>query len=88
MEIVWTRQALSDLGEIEHYIQQERPRAAERVAMHLLSSVEHLGEFPELGRPGPRPGTRSVIIPPYVISYRVRHDRVEVLSVWHGRRRR
>ncbi len=48
--------------------------------------VEHLAEFPELGRPGLRPGTRSLTIPPYVITYRVRPDRLEILSVWHGRR--
>jgi len=27
MQIEWTEQALSDLSEIEHYIEQERPRA-------------------------------------------------------------
>ena len=91
MQIDWTQQALSDLAEIEHYIEQERPEAARRVAAHLLSSVEHLAEFPQLGkpgRPGARSGTRNLIIPPYVISYRVRSQRLEILSIWHGRRRR
>ena len=88
MQIVWTRQALFDLAEIEHYIEKERPKAAERVAMHLVSSVEHLAEFPELGRLGLRPGTRDLVVPPYVISYRVRRDRLEILSIWHGRRKR
>ena len=87
MQVVWTEQALADLAEIERYIEQERPEAAERVAAHLGSSVEYLAEFPEMGRPGPRPGTRSLIIPPYVISYRVRRARLEILSIWHGRRR-
>ncbi len=91
MQIVWTQQALSDLAEIEHYIEQERPEAAQRVAAVLSSSVEHLAEFPQLGkpgRPGPGPETRSLVIPPYVISYRVRSQRLEILSIWHGRRRR
>jgi addiction module RelE/StbE family toxin len=87
MEIVWTEQAISDLAEIEDYIAQDKPQAAERVANHLLSSVEHLAEFPNLGKPGRRPGTRELIIPPYVISYRVRVKILEILSVWHGRRR-
>jgi addiction module RelE/StbE family toxin len=85
MQIVWTQQALSDLAEIEHYIEQDRPEAAQRVAAVLSSSVEHLAEFPQLGKPGPRPGTRSLIIPPYVISYRARSQRLEILSIWHGR---
>ncbi len=87
MQIDWTRQALADLAEIEHYIEQERPAAAQRVAAHLVSSVEHLAEFPQLGRRGRRPETRSLVIPPYVISYRVRSQRLEILSIWHGRRR-
>jgi toxin ParE1/3/4 len=88
MQIEWTEQALSDLSEIEHYIEQERPRAAQRVAAHLWTSVEHLAEFPRLGKPGRRPGTRTLIIPPFVISYRVRSERLEILSIWHGRRGR
>jgi addiction module RelE/StbE family toxin len=86
MEIVWTEQAISDLAEIEDYIAQDKPQAAERVAAHLVSSVEHLAEFPHLGKPGRRPGTRNLIIPPYVISYRARVNLLEILSVWHGRR--
>ncbi len=88
MQIDWTQQALSDLAEIERYIEQDRPAAAQRVAAHLWSSVEHLAEFPQLGKPGRRPGTRNLIIPPYVISYRVRSQRLEILSIGHGRRRR
>jgi len=88
MQIDWTQQALADLAEIEHYIEQERPAAAQRVAAHLVSSVEHVAEFPQLGRRGRRPGTRNLIIPPYVISYRVRSQRLEILSIWHGRRTR
>jgi addiction module RelE/StbE family toxin len=87
MQIVWTEQAASDLAEIEHYIQQEKPEAARRVAAHLWSSVEHLAEFPQLGRPGRRPGTRELTVSPYIISYRIRAGRLEILSVWHGRRK-
>ncbi|HET7842210.1 MAG TPA: type II toxin-antitoxin system RelE/ParE family toxin, partial [Terriglobia bacterium] len=88
MKIVWTEQAIADLEEIEHYIAQERPSAARRVAAHLVTSVEHLAEFPQLGRPGPRPGMRSLVTPPYVISYRVRSGSLQVLTIWHGRRQR
>ncbi len=86
MEIVWTKQAVTDLAEIEQYIQLDRPSAARRVAAHLRSSVEHLAEFPDLGRQGRRPGTRELVNPPYLITYRVRGTRLEILSVWHGRR--
>ena len=88
MRIVWTEQAIKDLSEIKEYIEQERPAAARRVAAHLLSSVEHLGDFPHLGKLGPRPGTHSLVVPPYMISYRVRKQSLQNLSVWHGRRKR
>ena len=88
MQIGWTEQAISDLSEIEDYIAQDKPEAARRVATHLWSSVEHLAEFPRVGRPGRRPDTRELTIPPYVITYRLRPDRLEILSVWHGRRER
>ncbi|PYV17827.1 MAG: type II toxin-antitoxin system mRNA interferase toxin, RelE/StbE family [Acidobacteria bacterium] len=88
MQIEWTRQAIRDLTEIETYIQKDKPAAARQVAAHLASSVEHLAEFPELGKLGPRPGTRELVIPPYIISYRVRSERLEILSIWHGGRGR
>lgn len=88
MKIVWTEQAVSDLAEIEDYIALDKPQAARRVAAHLASSVEHLAEFPHLGRPGRRFETRELIIPPYVITYRLRPGRLEILSVWHSRRRK
>jgi toxin ParE1/3/4 len=88
MRIEWTRQAVRDLAEIQGYIEKDKPAAARRVAAHLLASVEHLASFPELGKPGPRPGTRELIIPPYIISYRVRAKCLDILSIWHGRRAR
>ena len=87
MRIVWTERAVTDLQKIENHIARERPAAAQRVAAHLLGSVEHLAEFPHLGKPGPRPGMRSLVAPPYMISYRVRTDTLQILSVWDGRRK-
>jgi toxin ParE1/3/4 len=86
VRIVWTERAVADLEEIERYIERDRPSAARRVAAHLVASVENLAEFPGLGKPGHRPGMRSLVTPPYVISYRVRSRRLEILSIWHGRR--
>lgn len=86
MQIVWTEQAISDLAEIEDYIAQVKPSAAERVANHLISSVEHLAEFPQFGKQGRRPRTRELVVPPYVIIYRLKSECLEILSVWHGRR--
>ncbi len=57
--------------------------------MALLTAVEHLAELPNLGRPGRVSGTRELVVPgtPYVIPYRLRGDRLEVIAVFHGRQR-
>ncbi len=57
--------------------------------MALLTAVEHLAELPNLGRPGRAWGTRELVVPgtPYVIPYRLRGDRLEVIAVFHGRQR-
>jgi plasmid stabilization system protein ParE len=46
--------------------------------------------FPEMGRPGSDPGTRELVVGPYIIVYEVRHERDElvVLGVFHGRQQR
>jgi toxin ParE1/3/4 len=42
-----------------------------------------------LGRPGRAVGTRERIVPdtPYVIPYRVRRGRLELIAVFHGRQK-
>ncbi len=42
-----------------------------------------------MGRPGRVLGTRELVVSetPYVIPYRVRQDRLELLAVFHGRQK-
>jgi toxin ParE1/3/4 len=56
---------------------------------HIFSAVELLERFPETGRPGRISGTRElVIVPtPFLIAYRVRKGKIEVLSLLHGARK-
>jgi plasmid stabilization system protein ParE len=69
------------------YIARDNPEAAADVALMLLAAVERLAELPNLGRPGRLAGTRELVVPgtPYVIPYRVKPERLEIIAVFHGR---
>ena len=44
-------------------------------------------DHPSLGRAGRVPGTRELVVPdtPYLVPYRVRGMRIEILRIFHGR---
>jgi addiction module RelE/StbE family toxin len=86
VRIVWPRRAIRHLVSLRDYIARDKPDAAEGVARTLLAGVDKLVEFPNIGRPGRVVGTRELIVPttPFVIAYRLRGDRLEVLAVFHG----
>ena len=89
MKIVWPRRAIWRLVHIRDYIAKDNPGAAARIAERILQSVEALTGQPDMGRPGRIAGTRELVVPatPYVIPYRVRAGRLELLAVFHGRQK-
>lgn len=89
MIIVWSPRAIEHLAHLRSYVARDNPEAANRIAGALLEAVERLAELPNLGRPGPVAGTREFVVAgtPYVIPYRVRTDRLEVITVFHGRQK-
>lgn len=89
MIVVWSPRAVEHLAHLRSYIERDNPKAANRVATVLLETVERLAELPNAGRPGRVAGTRELVVPgtPYVIPYRLRGDRLEVIAVVHGRQK-
>ncbi len=89
MIILWSPRAIGHLVRLREYIARDNPKAANRIAVALLEAVERLADLPNLGRPGRVAGTRETVVPgtPYVIAYRVRGDRLEVIAVFHGRQK-
>jgi toxin ParE1/3/4 len=87
--IVWSPRAVEHLTHLRSYVERDNPKAANRVATSLVETVERLAELPNLGRPGRVAGTRELVVPgtPYVIPYRLRSDRLEVIAVFHGRQK-
>lgn len=89
MTITWSPEAVDDIASLRAHIAEDNPRAALRVALHIIRNVESLlAENPQMGRSGRVPGTRELVIPntPYVVPYRLQGKTIQVLRVYHGAR--
>ncbi len=82
--------ATRDLRDIFEFIEQDSPETARDVARRLMKSLQLLAQNPSVGRPSKTEAMREWSVPnlPYVVPYRVRRDKVEVLRIYHTRRNR
>ena len=89
MQLRWLKNALQNLREEADYIAQDDPQAAARIVALIEGAVALLADQPGLGRTGRVPGTRELVVvgTPYLVPYRVRGERIDILRVFHGRRR-
>jgi toxin ParE1/3/4 len=89
MRVKWLRRALRNLEQEAAYIARENPQAAAALVVEADDSTRLLIRHPDMGRPGRVPGTRELVLPhfPYVIPYRVREQRIEILRVLHTLRK-
>ena len=65
---------------------QDKPEAAEWLAMRIVAVVETLRNHPHLGRVGAEPGIRELAIgsTPYTVLDRVQGQRVTIRTIWHA----
>ena len=85
----WTPIAIAHLHATYEYVAQENPPAADALIERILSAVEQIAQYPQLGRNGRVKGTRELIIAgtPYVVAYRLRRSQIDVLAALHGARK-
>ena len=88
-QVIWSRLALSDAGDILRHIATDDPSAARRVIDRIEATGEALGEF-ATGHPGRVAGTyeKSVRRMPYIIAYAIADDdrTVVIVRVIHAAR--
>lgn len=89
LKVRWLKRALAKLEAEAEYISRDSRAGARRVVMAIEQAVQLLASHPALGRTGRVEGTRELVVTgtPYIIPYRVREDRVEVLRVFHAARK-
>ncbi|HEX2770661.1 MAG TPA: type II toxin-antitoxin system RelE/ParE family toxin [Geobacteraceae bacterium] len=85
----WLKRAAQELEEVETYIAGENPDSAVAMVLKIIEAVEMLDDFQGMGRPGRVSGTRELVVngTPFVVPYRVRNGRVEILRVYHTARK-
>lgn len=88
-ELFWTRLALNDVERIFRYIARDNLEASKKTIFKIEKSTESLAFHPFVGREGRKKGTRELVIvkKPYIVVYRLRENRVEILRVLHGAQR-
>jgi len=91
MRLVFLSLAVEDLTKIREYIIENNPAAARQVAARLKQIIKNLVLMPNLGKPGRVFGTRELLTPKiektvYVVVYRVKETRLEILRILPGMR--
>jgi addiction module RelE/StbE family toxin len=87
MNIEWSGPSLQDIQSLWTYIATGSVRAASRQVRLIEKAVSNLKKLPQLGRAGRCAGTRELVVPktPYVIVYRLKNKKIEILRVIHER---
>ena len=67
------------------YIADRNPAAARKIAARLRHARQNLAEFPKTSPAGIIPGTRRLVVSPYVLTVRQRDGVMEIAAIRHAR---
>ena len=87
MKIKWSREALSNLTQIEDYIAEDNPVAANNLVDKIIFLGEDLKNFPNKGRIVPELSLeqiREILHKNYRIVYLIKKNSIEILTVFEG----
>lgn len=86
--VVLAPRALTDLTQIRDYLIERSPGGADSVRLAIAAMLEHLADYPRLGRDRPELGVRSIGVPRYIytIYYRIADATIEIVHVRDDRR--
>ena len=87
MQIVWQKEAIDNLAEVELFIAQDSPARAREFRNYLKEKSVIIAQNPYIGRVVPEfadPKIRELLIRNYRIVYRITAERIEILTVIEG----
>ena len=84
MRLRWRKRALRNFFAIHRFISNRNPGAGHRIGVEIQNAALRLKQFPRLGHPGEKVGVFELQVPgrPYLITYRIADEVVEILSVF------
>jgi len=83
----WSDEAQHDLADIQDYLGQRNPYAAQDIRRIIESGAERLTFIPLAFRAGRVAGTREYTVhPSYMLVYKVDSVKVRILRVMHTKR--
>jgi toxin ParE1/3/4 len=88
-KIIWSEQARDDLQSIVLFIARDNAEIAESFGYLLMSKVDVLAKFPQLGRVVPEENDeaiREIIFRSYRIIYKIWPEKeiIAIARIWHG----
>jgi addiction module RelE/StbE family toxin len=87
MKLLWSKEALLRLEEIEEYISRDNPTVAIKFVDKLISVAETIIENPKIGRVVPElslENIRELLHKNYRIVYLVKKNSIDILTVFEG----
>ncbi|MHA1745551.1 MAG: type II toxin-antitoxin system RelE/ParE family toxin [Promethearchaeota archaeon] len=81
--------ALESLRDILSYISLDNPNYAMFLENRIFETVDHLRQFPKIGRIVPEyktPNIREILFKGYRIIYQLKGEYIEILAIFHGAR--
>ena len=87
MKLIYSQEAVADLARLRDFIATHDPSAASRIAADLVTRINGLCAFPEIGRSvsqAPVPDSiRDFVFGKYIVRYTVHGSSLVILRIWH-----
>ena len=87
MKVIWSKESLQQLIEIEQYISRDNPERAVQLINRLIDRAEKIKDYPYKGRVVAEFSLneiREVFEKSYRIVYRISENQIEILTVFEG----
>ena len=67
------------------YLAERNPAAAAKLSEKMRFARQSLAEYPNVGPSGRSPGTRRLVVGPYILTVRRHRGETEIIHIRHGR---